>query len=142
MATSLPGALSRLTKEHIPELVDLLAMGKKDGEITDHIQKNMGLLTDVRRETLLRAVNRWRKGSGEQAVMLRATGIMTDSNGNLKKQIDIFAEIEALVIKQKARLQTVYKMEDGKQLLLGTVTNEMKFMLDLVEKRLLHLAGA
>lgn len=129
----LPGALSKLTAEQHSYLISLLSMGKNDADITDAIHEK-GWCTEVKRPTLLRTVNRWRKNKGQEAVLKQVTDAMTNKDGKLKRQIDVVEELTALVVKQKKRVEKMSATEDANEkLLLQTVTDELKVLMTMLQ---------
>lgn len=111
----------------------MLSMGATDAEMADHVIEQ-GWCPDVKDQTVLRNINRWRKGSGQQALIKLAADKMLDNAGKMVRHIDTVSELEQLVIKQKARLEKVMKNEDTSPLLLGMVSDEMKNLMQLLDK--------
>jgi hypothetical protein len=129
----LPGPLAKLDEEQHQFLIGMLSLGKPDGEITDAIIEK-GWLPDVKRDTLLRNVNRWRKSKGKEAVLKQVTDHLTTSTGKMKRQIDVLEELTQLVLKQKTRVKKMADLESDKPLLMQTMTDEMKTLLQMLEK--------
>lgn len=130
----LPGALSKLDEEQFEYMFSLLGMGKSDSEITDAIQLDKGWLTDVKRPTLFKAVQRWRKAAGQEAVVLRAAHAITDANGNLRRQLDVVEEMTELFQKQKKRVEKMAEKEDISPMLLQSVSDEMKTLFTMAKE--------
>jgi len=130
----LPGPLASLDEDQHRFMIDMLSLGKTDGEITDALQQDQGWLADVKRPSLLRAVNRWRKSTGQQAVIKLVTDNLTRRDGRPKRQLDVHEELTDLVLRQKARVDKIAQQEDGKPLLLNVVTEEMKVLSDMLGK--------
>jgi hypothetical protein len=129
----LPGPLSTLNEEQHQFLIGMLSLGKPDGDITDALMEK-GWFPDVKRETLLRNVNRWRKGKGQEAVMKTLADHLQTPTGKMKRQIDVLEELTQIVIKQKARVKRMADMEENKPLLLQTMTDELKVLVTVLEK--------
>lgn len=131
----LPGSLAKLDEAQHQELIAWLSMGLTDGQITDKIQKEKGWLTEVKRPTLLKNVNRWRKGYGQQAVIRHVADHLVTSNGRPKKNLDVIAEMEGLIRKQQQRVAKAAEKENlAAGLLLGMVSDEMKTLFAMLEK--------
>lgn len=130
----LPGPLAKLDEEQHGFLISMLSLGKPDGDITDAIIEK-DWLPGVKRQTLLRNVNRWRKGKGQEAVIKQVSDMMTTAPGKMKRQIDVLEELTQLVIRQKKRIDKASKTEDqSPQLLMQMVTDEMKVFVTMLEK--------
>lgn len=106
----------------------MLAMGKNDSQIARALIE-AEYVTGVKESTVLRNVNRWRKGKGQKAVLKMVADKMLTTTGRPKKHIDTVEELEDLVRKQKKRLEAALEKESQTNgLLLGMVTDEIKVL--------------
>jgi predicted transcriptional regulator len=124
-----------LPPERIEELDRALKRGEPAGAMADRVQNEWGLKKDVKRDTLVRAINRYRLdvvAGGEVARLVEdktPTQIAVIAN-----KIDVMQELVDLVVRQRERLVKLYTTEKPMQGVLLSQMNEaqrdMAVMLD------------
>jgi hypothetical protein len=129
----LPGVLGQLNDEQHGDLISWLSQGKTDVEIATAIIDNGWVSAEVKKPTLIKNVNRWRRGQGQKA-MLKNLADHFQTPTKMKRQIDVLEELTQLVLKQKERLKKLASKEDPTPLLMDSVSSEMKTLLIMLEK--------
>jgi len=130
----MPPVLSDLSAEHYEHMVRMLAMGRTDVEIATSLHDDLEIAVDVKKEVLVRAVNRWRKGKGNESALLLLAQKMVNKTGSLRRQVDVILEMSVLVDTQKVRVKKMLDKEADTPLLLQTATEEMKVLFTMLNQ--------
>lgn len=127
----LHGGLAQLDAEQFKHMVAMLGMGSPDRNVARHLLSE-GWVKGVSEDALTKSVNRWRKGGGQDLVVQQVAEFMTTSDGNLKQQLDVGAEMTEAYFIQKKRFQKALAQEQDKPLVLKMVTEEEKVLFTML----------
>lgn len=116
--------------EQIVQVLDAkLTAGESPLECARWLQNEQGVLKDAKPDTLKKMIQRYRQAELRQKVLERiALATKNSPTPNLKRRLDTIGELEILVEKQKARVDKMMALEEGKPMLLKPTSEEIKLL--------------
>jgi len=128
--------LTSLPQERKQDMDKMLLRGDPAAKVARAVQKDWGLLKDMKETSLAKTLQRYRAQvlKTDAAKKLVESGALEVVGGALKNA-DLIQEFTFLVTQQKRRVQTAMeKYEEGKPLLSNIVSNEMKLFGEILER--------
>lgn len=125
--------LKQFGEEFIGEMDSRLMDGESAMKVAGWIQQHKKLLVDVQQTSLKRMLDRYRSRELRQKTFQRiATAQKHHGLGFVAHRINAMAQLEELALTQKGRLLKILKLEDGKPMVIGAVSDELKLYKDLL----------
>lgn len=120
----------------------MLFKGHSAPKVASHIHEEWGLLTNVKHDTLKKALNRYKKQVLEGQLV--GTFETVDEQGNTviekiefsayRPQLDSHALLQDIVIMQQSRLNKALSMEKGSAMLMDSTHKELKLYTEMVTR--------
>ena len=125
--------LKQFGEQFIGEMDSRLMDGESAMKVAGWIQEDKKLLGDVARGSLKRMLDRYRSQELREKTFHRiATAQKHQGLGFVAHRINAMAQLEELALTQKSRLFKMLKLEDGKPMLIGATSDEVKLYKDIL----------
>jgi hypothetical protein len=134
--TEKPGAfknIKALGGDVMGAIDDKLSMGEPASAIADWLKKEQGFLPEMRRDNLIRTLDRYRSTELRNRLLARMTEAQHhDSTKTIMKRLNALNEMEEVVTIQRARLDKVLMLETDKPMIIKVVSDEIKLLKDML----------
>jgi hypothetical protein len=126
-------ALKALGDDVMAQIDAKLTAGESGGAVAKWLQEEMKLLTDSKRPSLTRKLERYRGTELRNKVISRITEAATSASiKTLAKRVNAMDELEEMVRIQRTRVDKMLALEEGKPMLIGATTGEIKLLKEML----------
>lgn len=125
--------LQQFGEAFIARLDAKLIDGDSARKVVEWIQGEEKALTEVEPLTLKRMIDRYRSGALRGKAIERVQALQKHKPlGFVAKHIHAMAQMEELALTQKARLHKMLQLEDGKPMLIGATSAEVRLYKEIL----------
>ena len=125
--------LKELGDEVMGQIDGKLTAGESCGSVTHWLQVDRKLLVDMRHDNLTRMLERYRGSELRNKVIARITEAATgDSIKTVEKRVNAMTELEEMARIQRARVDKMLGLEDGKPMLIKATSDEIRLLKDML----------
>ena len=125
--------LKQFGEEFMAELDSRMMDGESAMKVAGWIQETKKLLVDQQQTSLKRMLDRYRHQELREKTFRRITAAQKhQSLSVVHMRINAMTQLEELALTQKGRLMKMLKLEDGKPMLIGATSDELKLYKDLL----------
>ena len=126
-------ALKALGDDVLEQIDAKLTAGESGGAVAKWLQEEMKLLADGKRASLTRKLERYRGTELRNKVISRITEAATSASiKTLAKRVNAMDELEEMVRIQRVRVDKMLALEEGKPMLIGATTGEIKLLKEML----------
>ena len=125
-------ALKTLGTDIVLQIDEKLIAGETGRMVADWLQK-AGLLKDVKREALIRMIERYRGTEVREKLVKRIADAQTGKSLiTVARRATALEELEEIARIQRKRVDKMLALEDGKPMLLTATSNEIRMLKEIL----------
>ena len=125
-------ALKTLGTDIVLQIDEKLIAGETGRMVADWLQK-AGLLKDVKREALIRMIERYRGTEVREKLVKRIADAQTGKSLiTVARRATALEELEEIARIQRKRVDKMLALEDGKPMLITATSNEIRMLKDIL----------
>lgn len=126
-------AIKDLGGDILGEIEDRLSSGEPASAVADWLKKEQGLLRDMRRDNLIRTLDRYRATELRNKLLARITEAQHhDSTKTISKRLNALNEMEEMVMIQRSRVDKALALESDKPMIIKLASDEIRLLKDLL----------
>jgi acyl-CoA reductase-like NAD-dependent aldehyde dehydrogenase len=125
-------ALKTLGTDMVLQIDEKLIAGETGRMVADWLQKD-GLLKDVKREALIRMIERYRGTEVREKLVKRIADAQTGKSLiTVARRATALEELEEIARIQRKRVDKMLALEDGKPMLITATSNEIRMLKEIL----------
>jgi acyl-CoA reductase-like NAD-dependent aldehyde dehydrogenase len=125
-------ALKTLGTDIVLQIDEKLIAGETGRMVADWLQKD-GLLKDVKREALIRMIERYRGTEVREKLVKRIADAQTGKSLiTVARRATALEELEEIARIQRKRVDKMLALEDGKPMLITATSNEIRMLKEIL----------
>jgi len=127
------GLIKGLGQDVMAEIDTRLMDGESGYKVAAWLQEERKLLTGAKTDTVRKTIERYRQKELREKTFKRISEIHKNvSFGTIATRINALSSLEEIVLIQRARVGKMLTLEEGKPMLIGATTDEIKVMRELL----------